>query len=261
MSPPALPPVELAVAEHWVEQGRPRLALDLLRELAVEHPDVPRVVRAMGRALAAAGWCREALPWLERARSEGHSGATDAWYEGTCREALGDDAGARVALEEAVRFDPWHVRSWDSLARLGQRTGDLALAEHARDRLWTLPDGEMLAWMGEVSAQVFAGDPEADRALWALSSMRAAPGPWGRHWHMLDGWLALQEGDTVYASQALARAVSAEPADPWAGAWQAEALRRSGDPEAAREVLSRPHLALRDPTPEILAVRAALGEP
>jgi predicted Zn-dependent protease len=253
-----IPPAELAAAERWVEQGRPRLALDILRELVLQHPDAPRVVRAMGRALASAGRCREALPWLEKARSAGHSGVTDAWYEATCREALGDDAGAEAALEEALLFDPWHVRAWDSLVWLGQRTGDMALAERACERLWTLPDGEMFAWMGELRAQVLAGEPRADRELWALSSMRAVPGPWGRQWHLMDGWLALQEGDTVYASQALARAVQAEPADPLASAWHAEALRRAGEPEAARQALSRPLLSLRDPTPELLAVQEAL---
>ena len=51
------------------------------------------------------------------------------------RMILGDDEGARVALDEARRLQPWNVTSLQLMYVLAERTGDEALLTDMHDHL------------------------------------------------------------------------------------------------------------------------------
>lgn len=249
-----VPPAPLALAEAMLRADRPWMAVATLEAL---DPDDPRVRRDLGRALAGAGQCERALPYLLEARSRGWT-ATDAYYEGACHERAGDLSLAIASWSEAVAIDPRHAWSWYRLARAADALPDPALAEVARGSLWTLDGGPLLTALADARRAVLADDPDADLLLAELSGASRDPRVAGEL-ALLDGrrWLAL--GWPERAVDALTRAVALRPADPEAAIALARAWWAAGDAASARAALERPLLALQDPPTELVALRARLA--
>ena len=83
---------------------------------------------------------RSALEWMEKARNRQPDFPFYSNKIAQLRMILGDDEGARVALDEARRLQPWNVTSLQLTYLLAERTDDDVLLEDMHDRLCTLGD-------------------------------------------------------------------------------------------------------------------------
>jgi O-antigen ligase len=81
---------------------------------------------------------RTALEWMEKARDRQPDFPFYSNKIAQLRMILGDDEGARVALDDALELQPWNVTSLQLMYVLADRTDDDALLTDMHDRLCTL---------------------------------------------------------------------------------------------------------------------------
>ncbi len=243
------------MAEGLLSTGRPGLALSMVQPVLDARPGDGRARTVQARALAGLGQCREALALFAETRGGPGWGARSLLDEARCHHHLGDDAGERVALEEAVALDPGSVEAWVALARLGDATGDERLSAHARERALEEGGEPWQIDLADARREVLAGSEWADAAMVAIVPLRALTNEVA----VLEGIRWLDLGWPEAAAQVLYEAVRGDLRDPEAAAWRAEALRRVGDLEQAAAALERPWIAQQDPTPLLAEVRARVA--
>jgi tetratricopeptide (TPR) repeat protein len=131
----------------YLAKGNRDGALEVHHQLAIlDPPTAEEFARVHLPALAAVGEGPGAMrPQPRRSLATGRAVAPtpgDAWYEmGVMYRKRGEDDQAVAAFEEAVRFEPGHVKAWYGLALLHHKHRRLAEAKKAFHRVVRLkPD-------------------------------------------------------------------------------------------------------------------------
>ncbi len=129
----------------------------------------------------------------------------------------GDLDAARTAVRRAVATDPEDVEAFRLAAHLAEAAGDLREARAAWSAAVALSpeDGDLAA--AQLVLDLRSG--AVDGATYAAAVRAAARHPQHTEVHLALAWLADREGYPGTAERALAAAVAASPADPWAR-WQ-----------------------------------------
>ncbi|MEQ1570688.1 MAG: hypothetical protein ABMA64_33980, partial [Myxococcota bacterium] len=191
-----------------------------------------------------AGACGEALELLAETRATGRWTPTDAYFEGECRERVGDPAAAVAAFEEAVALDDRHAASWYRLARLGDEWGAPEVSARARAALWTLEPGPMLVALADARRAVLHAEPDADARLFELTPGPGADRRFAAEVALLESRRWLELGWPERAVDHAIRAAGLRPSDAEASELLARAYVAAGEPELAAGARARPRLQL-----------------
>jgi tetratricopeptide (TPR) repeat protein len=118
------PHVQLALAEIYRQQNRPRRALSTLDTLAGHYPpsEVPQdLLLERGLALKALARYERAVEVLSRAAQQGDPSAEVLFHLAEAQLSAGDAASARLAVVAALAQQPAHVPSQELMARIEQQ--------------------------------------------------------------------------------------------------------------------------------------------
>ena len=121
--------VQLAIAEIYREQGRPQQALATLQDLSDSLPDeqVPmEVLVEQGLALRQLGRHRDAARSLAQAAERGNPPVDLLLELGRSALDAGDEAAARLAVNEALAREPNHAGCLALLDQLATSEGTMA---------------------------------------------------------------------------------------------------------------------------------------
>lgn len=100
----------------WLRNGRPDLALPLLRDMQAQQPDDPLVALSIATALLRTGDTEAALPAFDRLLTTDPDHTSALQGRGLCLHAAGDVASALDAFRRAVTIDPLAWRVWRCIA-------------------------------------------------------------------------------------------------------------------------------------------------
>ena len=243
----------LAGMEMLLQTGRARVVIQQASAALEADPDSPEWHALLGIAWSRSGYFADALGAF--ALSGGSVAYEDLGIEAhaaALRACVGGEAAARLRqerllspLSENIEHRIW-MNAADDLREVGELDAAEALALQGYAAFPT--SSVMLSLLADLALDRGALD-EADFYLW-----RGVQGGGGGA--RLDAVLirrALVDGDV---QEALARSqpLRVQTANPRLAALRAEALRQSGDPVAALEVLERTRWRLTE-EPELLAVR------
>jgi len=257
---------DLAMGRRFLAGGQHRLALREFQAILAEQPGDPWATLGMGRALAGIGDCGPALDLLGGLRgSETWSGVA-ALAEAECLDHLGWDAAAEAAYQEAVALAPEQPLPLLGLAEVRLRAGDDVGFEEAMEALSEQDDAEVMVGIARTWEALEHGRPDLEVCLFELEDAIEASGTRraGVQPGLVDGLRWLDVGDPWTAAEVLGEVTRRFPHHVRAAAYRAEALRRTGDPAAAREAVERPAVG-RARGSAIQAIRARilvdLGDP
>lgn len=208
---------------------RPAARLALAALLALAAP-AARAETALerGRALAAAGNCREAVPALEQARAEQPGDAAAADLLGQCQMQLQRWAEAAAAFAEAKRLDPETPEVDIRLAASRFHAGDLDGAEAALD------DARVRS-PGSAEVDLYDGLIRLERAEQPVAAAEALERARGRDpvgvepvasYYAGIAWLRARERER--AREALERVQREAPGTEWAAAAERALARSEG---------------------------------
>lgn len=247
------------VALHMA--GRNREALEQFRAALRGKPDLTAANLFAGVALVDLGRPREALPYLERARSLDAAGAAPLVALGNAYVALRDFPAANTAYAEAVKREPNLAEAWYGLGITCRSLAERQLSRGAR----SAESRRLLDRSLAALTRAVALDPNSPRAHLILgeslrdsgkladavpeyrAAIRLAP-------QMEAAYLGLattywKRGDFDEALPQLDRALELSPRDPEANAIYADILEHRSDPveaekHAALALAANPHLAV-----------------
>ena len=208
----------------------------------------------LARALSAMNRCDEALIHLKRLHETRAYSAKVAHSEAICHLRAGRHSEAVVAWEEALAMNPQFLPARYELARLLIRDGFFSEAveqigfveeQGRRSHRSDILKVELALRQGKGAWEAWR---EFRDELDSKSSKQAQ-----QQVHYLEGHLWLEEGDPVAAEACFGRAVETMSAHENSVIFRAEALRRMGLPEEAKEIVYR--RVLRD-SPFLAPIRA-----
>ena len=114
-------------ADVLAVRGKIELAIDLMRETMVRHPQDPRPCVALGNILLKTGRQRDALAIYDIALRRDPNSADAHFNAGVALTMLGELEGARTATQNALKLDPY-MTGYYQLASLGAlKTDDPAI--------------------------------------------------------------------------------------------------------------------------------------
>lgn len=141
----------LAVGDSQERDGRRLRALATYQDGVHRFPESLGLTRRLGVLLAALDRPAEAVPLLERVLNRISTDA-ESWYHlGMARLALGDPAGARLALEQAQLTPEFRTAALIELAGIVARAGDLARALSLLEQAINGAPGSLRAHVGKVA--------------------------------------------------------------------------------------------------------------
>jgi tetratricopeptide (TPR) repeat protein len=101
---------QLGRADAFLENDQPEAAVDVLRDLARDHPALPSVQAALGDALRRTDRCDEAVVAYSAALDLVDTTQSRAWFlyytRGICRETLKDFTGSEADFRQALVLNP-----------------------------------------------------------------------------------------------------------------------------------------------------------
>ncbi|MFO0596899.1 MAG: tetratricopeptide repeat protein [Myxococcaceae bacterium] len=223
--------------------GQHKQALELLRALQEDRPDLSGLEPAMARALERAGQLKEAEGVLVRAVGRSSSAelleALSGFYARQRR--LGD---AIALLSGAVARNPNDEAMQFALATLYEKKGEWQKAiERLKPLIEKHPDNSIaLNFMGYTLANNGGDLDEAERVVRKALEQRPESSAF------LDslGWIQFKRGRLDDALETLERAVDAAPDEPTLLEHLAEAAAKKGNKARAVECLSRAIELLKD---------------
>lgn len=237
-----------------VDVGQPRRAAPAFRQHLAANPEDHEARAGLARALSAMNRCEEALIHLVRLQSTPAFSAKVAHAEAICHLRAGRHSEAIVAWEDALSMNPQLLPARYELARLLIREGfhieaveqiEAIELQSVRSHRSDILKVELALERGEGAWEAWG---EFRDSLGRKSSKQAV-----QQVHYLEGHLWLEQGDPVAAEACFGRAVEALSAHENSVIFRAEALRRMGLPEEAREIVYR--RVLRD-SPFLAPIRA-----
>lgn len=108
--------IDLDNALYRADRGiRPAETVNLARRVRADQPSIYGD-DALGWALARAGRCKEALPWLDRALRLGTKDALLYFHRGYAAGCAGDSAGMRAWYRKALELSPHFSVRWAPIA-------------------------------------------------------------------------------------------------------------------------------------------------
>lgn len=125
------PHVQLALAEIYRRQNRPRRALSTLEILAEHYPpnEIPQeLLLEQGLALKALGRHGRAVEVLAMAARQGEPSADLLFHLADAQLSAGDTASARLAVVAALTQQPTHEPSRELMAKIEQRQQQMTAA-------------------------------------------------------------------------------------------------------------------------------------
>jgi len=128
---PAYTAAYVGLAEVYLADGRPNLALDAVRRGLKVSPDDPRLVEREGDVARHTGDPVAAVRAYERVAQLAPKDALVRVKLGELFRDLGRSADAARLLREAVQLDPDTASYWNSLGMILAGNGDLAAGEQA----------------------------------------------------------------------------------------------------------------------------------
>ena len=239
-----------------IDVGQPRRAAPSFRQHLAANADDHEARAGLARALSAMNRCDESLVHLERLRGTSAFSAKVAHSEAICHLRGGEHSEAIAAWEEALLMNPQLLPARYELARLLIREGFYLQALDQIEAIETQSTRSHRSDILKVELALHRGEgaweawQDFKDELGPRSSKQAV-----QQVHYLEGHLWLQEGDPVEAEACFGRAVEAMSAHENSVIYRAEALRRMGLPEEAREIVYR--RVLRD-SPFLAPIRARI---
>jgi tetratricopeptide (TPR) repeat protein len=219
-----------ARAQLCAEAGATERAVALYEQALCQDPPAAAALLPLADYHDARGRIAPALDAYTRALAAGTVSAEARPHVRTRVADLclrsGDVAGARLALEEALREDPGYLPAQTALSRLEQVEGAPTLVAPA-------PLADVDDW--QALAEHLAHDPTMAAQVPAALAREAAS-------------RALRAGATDAATQLLAQVAEADPQDTGALVELERLQREHGDLDAASETIGRQIVATADPT-------------
>ena len=179
----AVPPTERAMGrlgELLLSQSSPKLALAVMNEVRLFHPNLAAAQRIIGRACLATGDLKGALAAADWLDDNGQSSIAHG-FRARAQWAGGDHPGARASLKEG--FQRGGQRDAGFLKTASRVYGDLGDYDDARrtlDALWlvvgAVPLEAVAALRIRARLETRAGAPEAALLIWAQAD-RMVPSP------------------------------------------------------------------------------------
>lgn len=155
----------LAVGEDQERDGRRLRALRTYEDGLNRFPDRDQLLLRSGALLSALDRPDEAIAPLGRVLERVSTDA-EAWYHlGQARLALADDAGARLAFEQAQLTPAFRVPALIELAAIGARTGSMERALNHLEQAVDEAGGSLRARWAQVALLRAAGRAGEARAL------------------------------------------------------------------------------------------------
>ena len=217
------------------ERNREAL-ISVCERAAAAQPEDPGLLKTLGDAYLSADRAGDALRVFETLTGS-EPDAPEYWCSlGAAQLALGNLGEAEAAYKKAAEIDPSDAPLFFSrLADGFLRAGHPENAQAAMERCLTLNPGDPLCFMDLGDILIHRGKPDAAVDLYARAA-RLSPASAGACWYRL-GELLAKKGFPVQASEAVEKAVAAEPETPRYLLRLAASYEARGLSDLARETL------------------------
>ncbi len=246
----------MAQANHMLQAGRWRMAIEAYEAILVEHPASAKARLGLAIALGEVSRCDRALPILTQLRTRPVWSARAALAEGNCHLRTGDRPAASAAFEEAYLLDP-DFNATVQVAYVRGEEGRLVDFEQALDGLVVQRGGGLAE--STVRADIALRTGSKALGMYLVESDLLNLSSRSPQVHLIDArrWLDLDH--PAHAASVLLTALRINMSHVQSAIWRAEALRRAGQLADADSALSRPMIRHANNVPMGRSVRARMA--